>query len=97
MEYNHKDQIVKTGDELINSSENETTNLSILRTYNRWYTEALEFVHTHAEIRIKEFEELHTKNQSILCQQPPDLQSFKSNLTIQIAMIEGSTDHDFHF
>jgi len=93
MEYEAKEQIMKNGEDLLNKLDQQTENLIILRLYNIWYTEALEFVQSHAESRLKEFEKLHTNNQGMLCQMKPELQQVRSNLTIQIAIIEGSTDH----
>ena len=96
MGFDDKAQIVKSGDDLFKLIDQQTDNLLLLRAYNGWYTTALEFVKRQAKNRLPEFENLHNKNQSFLCQLKPDLQQVKVNLTIQIAIIEGSTDHDVH-
>lgn len=93
MDYEAKERIIKNGEDLIEKSVQQTENLIILRLYNSWYSEALEFVQTHADSRLNEFEELHTKNQRMLRQMQPALREVQTNLTIQIAIIEGSTDH----
>ena len=97
MEFKDKAKIVKSGDDLIKLIDQQTDNLPLLQAYNGWYTTASEFVQGQAENRLTEFESLHNKNQSFLCQLKPDLQQVKINLTIQIAIIEGSTDHDYDF
>lgn len=96
MGFDDKAQIVKSGDELLKLIDQQPVNSSFLRAYNGWYTSALEFVHDQSRNREQEFEDLHSKNQTLLCQLKPDLHQVKLNLTIQIAIIEGSTDHDFH-
>ena len=97
MGFEDKVDIVKDGDNLLRTINREPDNLTFLRAYNAWYTSALEFVQYQAESRLKEFEDLHSKSQSLLCQLKPDLQQVTVNLTIQIAIIEGSKDHDIHF
>ena len=97
MGFDDKFFIVKSGDDLLKLIDRQPDNLSFLRDYNGWYTSALEFVHYQAGNRLQEFEDLHSKNQNFLCKLKPGLQQVKVNLTIQIAIIEGSTDHDLHF
>lgn len=96
MGFEDKMYIVKDGDELLRQIDQQPENAPFLRAYNGWYTSALEFVYDQAGKRLKEFEDLHSRNQTLLCQLKPDLQQLKVNLIIQIAIIEGSTDHDIH-
>lgn len=97
MNYESKDRIINSGDELIAKVDQPITNLIILRAYNKWFTEVIEFVQEHAPGRFDEFESIHSKNQTLFIQTPLDLPSIKMNLTIQIAIIEGSSDHTLHY
>ncbi len=93
MEYKNKNSILQEAKEIILLLDSNTDQLTLLRVYNKWYTSGLEFVKSHTESRLGEFESLHFEIQKALCDINPDLKLVRLNLIILSAIIEGSQDH----
>lgn len=90
-----KNELVKQAQVILDETEKSDSALKILREYNRWYTITVDFVKFNTQARFTEFETKHKENQSILSSKTSDLYNFKVNLTIQIAIIEGSSERTF--
>ena len=97
MLFHHKTHIFNEGKEFLCLLNKGADHLHLLHVYNLWYSKALEFVTIHAKCRLKEFEERHAENQTMLCDlSRKDLQPLKLNLIIQMTIIEASENHSPH-
>lgn len=97
MLFKDKAKLFNEGREFLCLVDKEASHTHLLHAYNLWYSKALEFVTIHAKLRLKEFEERHAENQSMLCDLScKDFQPLKMNLIILMTIIEASEDHSHH-